>query len=296
MSDTSTVADAGQGAAAPEAPAPAAPEPSVQSAEGTTEPQSGGGQGFIEPYLEGVPQEARDIVAERLERYRQESDASFNKRFEDTSTRLKAYQALAEDPAHLETPMALYDNLMQDPVGTLEWVAERFQEEMGRDIKADLLAKWQQATGQPAADPSADPDNQPLTRKEFEALQQEQAQKSQQEQQAAQARKTTEGWLTEATTKHGLELGEGDVVLKEAILRQAATLMPKVRNGQQAVEMAVEAIATRFAPKQKAAPTTSPKVATGGTGVAPASIDYSDARQRQAAMLSILEAQRNPNE
>lgn len=297
MSDPSTaLADAGQGAleapVTPEAPPPAAPEtePSVQSTEGAPEAQSDGGQDLIAPYLEGVDESIRDQVAERLERYRADADANFNRRFEEASTALQAFKQFAEDPAHLETPVALYDNLMQDPLGTLEWVAERFQSEMGRDLRAELQEKWKQATGEtpPEGQPATDDADKPLTRKELEAWQREQQEETQRQEQQAQAKATTEGWLNEATQAAGLDLGEDDIAIKHAILTHAATLNNSVRDGKKAIAMAVEAVTNRLAPKTPKNPQPAPKVAAGGGPAAPNQPNWSDKSQRVEAMLSML--------
>lgn len=306
MSDPSTALagpDQGPPAADPVEPATVATDTAPEVQPGTppdgaqSTPPEGGGQDFIAPYLEGVDESIRDTVAERLEQFRKDQDANVNKRFEQTTSRLKAYEDLATDPAHLETPVALYENLMQDPKGTLQWVVEQFKTEMGVDLRAELLKEWGQApTGeQPAGEQAQDPNDPdaPLTRKQFEAMQAEQRQQAQQAEQQAQARAQADGWLTEAAQKHGLEIGEGDIVLKEAILRQAATLMPSVRDGQKAIQMATEAFTNRFAPKTKT-PSNAPKVAEGGSPAAPPKVDWSDQRQRQDAMLSMLKAAQNP--
>lgn len=274
--------DPAQQAQSPTPDAPAAPEPS--------------GQDLIAPYLEGVDETVRDVVQERLERYRQDADANFNKRFEQTSKQLEGYRQFAEDPSQLEVPVGLYENLMSSPVDTLEWVADRFKEEMGVDLRAQLLEKWGQQAPAPDPQTQQDPNEQPLTRAQLEAWHQEQEQAKQQEQAQAEARKTTEGWLKEATTAAGLELGEGDIVLKEAILRHAAQVMPQVRDGKQAIQMAVEAITNRFAPKPKPKQDPVPKVATGGTAPGQPAPDYSDQKTRREAMLAMLTAAQNPTD
>lgn len=293
---TATAPAGGQGGEPAPQPDPVqSPEPTqqAQSQDPAQQPaQEPSGQDLIAPYLEGVDDSVRDTVAERLERYRQDADANFNKRFEQTSTQLNAYKQFAEDPSQLEVPVGLYENLMASPVDTLEWVADRFKQEMGVDLRAQLLEKWGQQAPAPDAQQTQqdDPDNKPLTRAELQAWHQEQEQAKQQEQAQAEARKTTEGWLQEATTAAGLELGEGDIVLKEAILRHAAQVMPQVRDGKQAIQMAVEAITNRFAPKPKKDPVPQPKIATGGTPPGQPAPDYSDQKVRREAMLSMLTA------
>lgn len=286
---TATAPTEGQGGEpAAQEPAPVqspAPEPEAQSTETPS------GQDLIAPYLEGVDDSVRDTVAERLEQYRKDADANFNKRFEQTSGQLDAYKQYAEDPSQLEVPVGLYENLMSSPVDTLEWVAERFQQELGVDLRAQLLEKW--GGQKPAEAPQGqeqDPAEQPLTRAQLEQWHAEQEQARQEQQAQAEARKTTEGWLQEATTAAGLELGEGDIVLKEAILRHAAQVMPQVRDGKQAIQMAVEAITNRFAPKAPKQQAPAPKVATGGTAPGQPAPDYTDQKVRREAMLSMLTA------
>lgn len=302
MSDATTaLANAGQGAAPTEtvAPEPQAPsvgqqpaEPSVQSTPEGQE-QSPSGQDLIAPYLEGVDDSIRETVAERLERYRQDNDAKVNQRFEQQATRLKAYETLAEDPAALETPVALYDNLMQNPVETLEWVVDRFKEELGVDLRSQILQKWGAQPGepQPQNEPTVPDEDQPLTRKQFEELQRQQQQQQREQQAQEQARTTAEGWLNEAASKNGLEIGPDDVAIREAILRQAASLMPSVRDGQQAINMAVEAVVNRLSPKKpQTQDQNAPRTANGGGPAGPPQVDWSDTRQRREAMLSILQS------
>jgi hypothetical protein len=285
---TATAPAEGQGGAPVESTEP------VQSPEAQPQAQSQelSGQDLIAPYLEGVDESIRSTVAETLERYRQDADANFNKRFERTSTQLKAWQQLAEDPSHLEVPLGLYENLMSAPVDTLEWVADRFQQELGVDLRAQLLEKWG-ASKDPASAPAeqpADPADQPLTRAQLEQWHAEQEQARHEQQAQEQARQTTETWLKEVTSAAGLELGEGDIVLKEAILRHAAQVMPQVRDGKQAIQMAVEAITNRFAPKAPKQQEPAPKLATGGTAPGQPAPDYTDQKVRREAMLSMLTA------
>lgn len=292
LEDTPTDVDQGV-APDPTAEAPAtvaADQPGdVQPTPAVQEEQPPSGQDFIAPYLEGVDDAHRNVVAERLEAFRKDQDAQVTKRFE----RLKAYEEYAQDPSELDTPVAIYENLLQNPLDTLEWVVDQFKQNMNVDLRAQLLEKWGKASEQPAEPAVPDDPDQPLTRSQFEALQREQAEKAQQEQAQAQAREKANGWLEQAASKYKIELGEGDVVLREAILRQAAALMHQgqVKDGQKAIEMSVEAFSTRFAPKQQKTPTPALKVAEGGEPARPPQVDWTDKRQRQDAMLAMLKAQ-----
>lgn len=297
-------ADAGQGVeTAPPAPEPQpSVEPSGQEPSPEVQPsddagaQPDGGQGLIAPYLEGVGEDHRDVVADALERYRQDTDARVTKKFEQ----LNAYQQYAQDPAELETPVALYENLLEKPLDTVQWIFEQFNE-AGIDLRAQLM---EQATGQPQSQapeptpsPEDDPDR-PMTRREFEQLQQEQQRAAQQQQEAAQRRTTVEGWLNEATQSHGLELGNEDVAVKQAILTHAAQLLPKLSKygdeaGKHAINTAVEAFTNRFgksASEQQdpSNPAPEPRVADGGTPPAPQQPDLSDPVKRKEWMLARL--------
>lgn len=296
----------GAGQGAPEGTVPAgggAPAATLeQPAEGVQptdaapqEQPAPAGQDLIAPYLEGVDEAVRDTVAERLQRFQADSDRNANRKIEEQSTALNAYKQFAEDPSQLETPVTLYDNLMQDPKGTVQWVVDQFKTELGVDLKAQLLQEWGATPGETPAPgtPTEDPNdpNRPLSRADLEKFYQEQQQEQQTQVQQNEARQKTEKWLDTATKAAGLELSSEDTVLREAIIRQAATLMPSVRDGEKAIQMAVEAISNRFAPKPKTPSTTpAPRTANGGAPTPPADVDFSDKKQRQAAMLSMLQA------
>lgn len=299
MSDTDTTLLAGgqdpEPAVEPTQPAPEAqPDP---ASEGGTEAQPQGGQDLIAPYLEGVDPTHLDVVKERLEQYRKDADANVTREFQKRDEQIEAYRQFAEDPSQLEVPVALYENLMERPLETIQWVIDRMETEGGLDLKAQLLEALNkpQTAEEPKGEPASDPNdpNRPLTVKEWQDLQ---AQQQQQE----EARVKTDTWLSEAAKAHGLELGDGDAVLKQAILQQAAAIMPQFKAhgqdaGKQAIATAVETISKRFrpasAPKQdpQAEPTPAPKVAQGGSAPSPAKPDFSgDSKQRREAMLSML--------
>lgn len=290
----------GQGASAPEGGSVEAeltqtPEPGVQPETDGAEEQPQAGQDFIAPYLADVPEQHREVVADVLEKYRKDSDANVTKKFEQ----LNAYQAYAPEPEMLETPVAIYENLMERPVDTLEWVIQRFQDEAGVDLKSQLLERLGvegQASEEPTPASDEDDPNRPMTRAEFEKLQQEQRESAQAERQRQQQIQTVEGWLSEAVKNHGLDIEENDVVLKEAILKQAATLMPKFKRqhgddaGRVAVDTAVEAFSNRFGRTSAPSPDPSPepRVADGGMPPAPAEPTLETAEDRKRFMLSRL--------
>lgn len=292
-----TPTDVGQGAEPP-----AAPEPQPQAEAPATDPgvqppsdagaQPDGGQGFIAPYLEGVEEGVRDTVADVLERFRQDQDAQVTKKFEQ----LNAYQQYAQDPAELETPVALYENLLSKPLDTVQWIFDQFSE-AGIDLRAQLL---EQATGQPQSqDPQAQPqstqgdEDRPLTMAEFQRLQQEQQEQARQQQEAAARRETVKGWLDEAAQSKGLELGDEDVAVKQAIMTHAAQLMPQLAKygeqaGKHAIDTAVEAFVNRFGKNASSSttdPSQEPRVADGGTPPAPQKPDLTDPKARREWML-----------
>ena len=285
-------ADVSQGVE-PEAPAApegvqAEPTVDVQPAP-DAQAQPDGGQGLIASYLEGVDETHRDVVADALERYRQDSDARVTKKFE----RLNSYEAYG-DPDQLETPVALYENLMEKPLDTLEWILGQFQE-AGIDLRAQLLEEASATPSEAPAEPTDNPDDRPLTVAEWQRLQEEQAATQAQQAEAAQRRKTAEGWFTEATKAKGLDLSDEDIAVKQAILQHAAQIIPKFRQhgdeaGKYAIATAVEAFVNRFGKSNPAPadPSTEPKLADGGTPPSPPQVDLTDQKARRAYMLQRL--------
>lgn len=292
MSDaaqTITPTDPGQGSApvdtasvetpspVEEAPAVVEPTDGVQPGDDATA-QPDGGQGLIAKYLEGVDEAHRDVVAEALERQRQDSDAQVTKRFERLS-QLEEYLPEGATPDYLSVPVALYENLMQSPVETLRWVFDQFQAN-GVDLKSQLLEAADTADPQepaPQDDPADDDLDRPLTRRELLELQEQQRQEAEAERVRAQNRELAKSWFEEAAADHGLTLDENDVAVRTAVLQHAAQIMPQLSHlgaqeaPKQAIATAVEAFVNRFrsAPQEPAATTTEPTVATGGTPPAP---------------------------
>jgi hypothetical protein len=116
----------------------------TQSSEGQAQSEGGqpSGQDLIAPYLESVDEGVRDTVGEVLNRFRSDQDAQVNRALEQRAQELQALQQESE------IPMTIYQNLMTDPVGTLEWLTERLQEEMEVDARSQLLERWQQGQQQ----------------------------------------------------------------------------------------------------------------------------------------------------
>lgn len=302
--DTTPTPD-GQGTPAPAEPTtPVTPEPTAPAEPEDVQPtdapttQPDGGQGLIAPYLEGVDETHRDAVADVLERYRQDSDAQVTHKFEA----LKQYQQYAEDPTQLEVPVALYENLMEQPLQTVQWIIERFKTEGGIDLGSQLLEALNAEPAEPATETTPaedDPKDKPLTMAELERYEQEKAQQARQSEDSQRRRELAKGWLDEATTSAGLELGEGDVSVRHAILSHAAQLAPQFKHlgekaGQEAIKTAVEAFTNRFGKTTPGTPgeqTPEPVTANGGTPPAPAEADMTDPKARREFMKSILTAQ-----
>lgn len=273
-------------------------EPTEQPQESTetqTQEESGQeGQGFLEPYLKDVPEDQRDVVAPVLEKYRQEQDRNFNQRFEQLRQ-------------ETDVPVRVHQALIQDPEQTIDWIADRLQEERGIDVRQALLSRWNggqsQETqtpgqGQEAQSGEEDPENKPLTQAEFDRLlkerEEQQAEERRrqelQQQQATQQQQTVYSWIDNAAKQFSLPLddSEGEDPLRQVIVMQANDLHEKgVAKGQAAVEMAVESISKRFGNNgagNQGAQNDAPRVAEGGSAPPAEKIDITDPKQRKARM------------
>ena len=253
--------------------------------------QSGNsGQGFLEKYLADVPEDQRSVVEPVLEKYRADNDARVNKRFEELREETKV-------------ATAIHQSLLQDPINTLNWVADRLKEEQGIDARAELMNRWKEAvdSGQvpnPEDDPSNQQDpNKPLTQADIDKIleereQQRLNQQKQEElsrQQAEEQHKTITGWIDGAAKSVGLELddSQGEDPLRPVIIMKANELHESgVAKGQAAVELATESIAKRFGKSRgENKGGSEPKVATGGTTPPASDFDVTDSVQRKARML-----------
>lgn len=255
-------------------------------------PESGG-QGFYQEYVESVPEEHREVVTDVLEQYRQEQDANFNKKF----------QNLREET---EIPVTLYNALMSDPVSTLQWVVERFQEEQGRDLRSELLDTWEvnPQSGQ-EVEPQSGQEDEPeyMTPEQLEKWyedrreqERKEAEQQQRQQQTVQQReKTVNSWIDEAAESFNLELDDsnGEDPLRAAIVMQANELHEAGKaRGKAAIEMVVEQFSKRF---QSAASGEGnqgkgeqPVTANGGGPPPSKDIDVSDKNQRRGRMLELF--------
>jgi hypothetical protein len=302
--------DTGQG------PAPTPPpstgeqmEAQVQSAESFDQGQSSGGQGLIEPFLEGVDANVRPVLEQKLNEFRSSQDAQVNRKLEQLAT----YEKYGT-PEEIELPVAFYEEAVENPVKAVEWLSDQFSQHFGRDLRSELR-QWldgqqpgqQQMQGQQqpgaqqlpnAGDPN-DP-NRPMTRAEFESYMQEQQQAQQQaqleQQRQQQMVETTNQWVDGAAQKYNLELAEGDP-LRSTILLQAAQLHNAGQaRGQDAVDLATKAVVDRLRAMNGAPPpsaTQHPKVAEGGGRPTPDAPDFSDSNARQEAMLAAFNANAN---
>lgn len=269
-------------------------EGTVQNEEGNA--QSGNsGQGFLEKYLADVPEDQRSIVEPVLEKYRADNDAKVNKKFEELREETKV-------------ATAIHQSLLQDPLNTLNWIADRLQEEQGIDARAELMSRWKDAVSSGKVDELAneqtqelDP-NKPLTQADIDKILEEREQNRLQQQQqeemsrrqAEEQHQTITSWIDDAAKKLGLGLDDsnGEDPLRPVIIMKANELHESgVAKGQAAIELATEAIAKRFGKSGGgSAKGSEPKVAEGGTVPPSRDFDVTDAKQRKARMLEHFQA------
>ena len=289
----STVSGDGQEVQSTETPAQ---EPPAQEGAGVAEP-SQGGQGFIEPYLKDVPEDQRPVVQPILERMRQEQDRNFNQRFEQLQH-------------ETDIPVKIHQALIEDPEQTLDWIADRLQEERGINVRDALLKRWnqgQETNPQSGQGQQVQPgqegeeSDRPLTQADVDRIleqreqerQQQQLRQQQEQQQYKQQAETVTSWVNDAAKQFKLPLDDtnGEDPLRPVIIMQANDLHSRgVAKGKAAVEMAVETVAKRFGSLNKgnnegAQP---PKVADGGTPPPGENFDVNDPKQRKARMTELF--------
>lgn len=291
-----------------------APPPSDEGGEGTATNDGGGvqpeegqestsqestgqqtqpsGQGFIEPYLEDVDENIRPTVQQKLEQFRQDQDAQVTKRFDQLRQ-------------ETEIPVTVYNALMDDPVGTLQWITERFQEDRGIDVRSQLLQQWQDYQEQQGEGGENEPDpNAPLTQADIDRILEEREQAKQQEaqqqqaeaQRAEQQTRTVHGWMDEAAKTHGLQFDDKDGQpdpLRTAIALQANQLHNSGQaRGKAAVEMVVEQMAQRFGSagngNNEGGQERQPRTANGGSAPPAPDIDVTDNKQRKDRMFELF--------
>lgn len=311
-SDTTT---AGAPEGSTDEPAEPGTEGSGVQSDGGDEPQSSGGQEFIEPYLEGLDPRIRPHVEEKLEQFRKDQDAQVNKKLESVNEELSNFKQYADSPEELEVPVAFYSSMVNDPINTLEWLFDRFQQELGRDLRSEVQEMvmpgdasasggtdpTQQLTqsqpGQAQEGGNEDPSKQPLTKADldayFEQKEQERQEQQKQEQQEEQQRQQVNSWVDEAAKKFSFPLDEDDP-LRQTIITEAGRLFEQgqVKDGKQAVEMATESLVTKLKNKvggsQKPNQLTTPKVANGGQAPHQQKPNINDPKARQDYMVGLL--------
>lgn len=282
--DPDTTPTEGQGLAeAP--PQETAPVQPTAGDEAQPSSESAAGQDFIAPYLEGVDESIRGTVAEKLEAYRRDADAQATRRF----------QQIREET---EIPVRLYDALLDDPVGTLQWVMEQF-DSRGVDVRSQLLAKIQQAQ-EAAADPAPPSEDQPLTVAQYQALQEQQRQEAAKQQQQEQAVTRVNGWIDQAAAAEKITIPPA---MRVPILQLANT--PEVAreargDGEKAVKIAISMLRQSLAPAPAPPPSTTqtpePKIADAGGAALPSDpkLDLTDPKARRDHMLAMLQASSTP--
>lgn len=284
----------------------AAPEPTTDDATTQfTEPgeQVGDdirypGQDFIEPYLDGVDDYHKGVVAERLEAYRKDSDRNIQKHIEKVNAKVRKYEQYG-NPEQIEFAVSLVRNLVDDPIATIDYLADQFKADFDRDLRTEITDRWAGTTPIEQSPSGTDTSpteqvEQPLTRAEVEQLLQQQrqqeAEEAQQAQQMEQARKQVDGWLAEATKQVGVDIASNPA-LKQAVVMQANELVTsgQAPDGKTAIRLSVEALTNTFKKKPTPAPTSKePKVADGGRAPGIPKPDLSDATARRDYMLSLI--------
>lgn len=268
-------------------------EGTVQGAEATPPSNEGSdASGFLEPYLSELPEDQREVVRPVMEKFRKEQDAKVNQRFEQ----------LREES---RVPTMIHQALIQDPLTTLNWIADRIQQEQGLDVRQELLSRWQQgqqeAQVQSLEGQGQEQEPKALTAEDIDQIleereQQRQQSELQQQQQQAQyqeQQKTLNSWIDNAAKSHSLPLDDsnGEDPLRAVIIMSANKLHESgVAKGQAAVEMATEAIAQRFGRSTKPPGQDAAKVAEGGSAPPSKPIDVSDKSQRIARMEELFGA------
>lgn len=311
-SDTTT-AGTSEGGSTEEPPEPGTEDSGVQS-DGDDEQQSSGGQEFIEPYLEGLDPRIRPHVQEKLEQFRKDQDAQVNKKLESVNEELSGFKQYADSPDELEVPVAFYSSMVNDPINTLEWLFDRFDQELGRDLRSEVKEMMQSnASASGGDDPTQqltqnqpgqtqeggneDPSQKPLTKADLDAYfeQKEKERQDQQEQEKAeeQQRQQVNSWVDEAAKKFSFPL-DADDPLRQTIITEAGRLFEQgqTKDGKQAVEMATESLVTKLKNKvggsQKPGQLTTPKVANGGQAPHQQKPDISNPKARQDYMAALL--------
>lgn len=278
---------------------PQGPEEVQESAESQPEaPQAQEGWRYDE-YLQGIDDpQVRELVEQRLEQFRKDSDSQANKKIQDQAQQLKQYEELGE-PDVLRFARDLHLAFLEDPVGTIGYVNEEFERETGRKIVEEFMNQVEsdQAVGGEAAQETATPrddEGKALTRKDVDRILEEERQKAEEAQQAElaemEAIERTEGWLDSALSEFDLDVPQRD---KDYIVHIAADYVGsgQAADGKGAIELAVEEFNENYGDKYRAKPSSVPKVATGGAGVTPPQYTpTASASERREQQVQILKA------
>ena len=287
----------------------------VQPSEGD-EAQSEGGQGLIEPYVADVDPRVRPIVEEKLEAFRKDADANANAKIEKVSTELKKFKEFASEPEQLETPVALYMWLMEQPLEALDWMAQAVEGDMGLDVRSTLMDKWgkgqpqneqpQETAEQPEGAQSEGQQqgseaDRPLTRaeleEEFKRREQEAQQRAQQQQMVQKLYETLDGVLVEQKFNLPANSPEREVILRDAnrIYEQG-----QAKTAKEAISLSAKATRERLETAIKGGgsqqPSGEPRTAQGGdltSGLK--QINASDKNQRIALIEQIARSQQSAN-
>lgn len=259
----------------------------VQPVEGVVDANS-----IIAPYLEGVPDEVQAVVAEKLEAFRQDADRNANKKIQQQAEQLKSYTALG-DAEELEMVAEIWRSLVSDPVDTIEWLADRFEAEQDRNLKAELLNAFGEAVQMTETTQENPEVTTSLSRDDVEKMLLEMREEF--ENQAAEEAEfeafaaQTDTWIREAAKSNHIEIDDQDT---EIIVRKATTLIEDgvVDNGKDAIDMATEAFANRIRELAKVN-SKNLTVAEGGNPVdLPKDFDFNSAKDRKAAAEALLRA------
>lgn len=298
-------------------------QPAQEGQAQPSDPNAGqpSGQDLIAPYLEGLDDSSRKVVAERLEKFRKDADSNANRKIQELSEKLRGFQAYTDNPDELRPVVDTYMWMMQEPHAALPWIVEQltkpsdqgglgFERDSIRDPLLEKLGITQPPSGgvtqgqpptlgQPGIEGQESTDS-PLTRTDLEKFFEEQKHEEENRQtqerlRQEQAEKLTT-WTEDALKKHGLsEKITEDSPMRNFIFQQAHQLVrtKQVMNPQIAIETAVEQV-KQFLGTQGVRTTDPggakpPTLANGGLPAQiPDNVDLRDPKQRKEFAASRL--------
>jgi len=254
---------------------------------------------LADKYLEGIDPQIYGIVKERVATALKDSDQHANRKIQQLAEELKPYRQIG-DPDTLEFLRALYMGILEDPIGTIGWIADQYQEEQGYDLRSDLMAAFGYQNDEPDLTESEDEvdESTPMTRaqideyiakrlEEHQAVQEEQLEVEQAQQEAVQL---TQSWIDAQAEKHDLQLNGAK---QRYIVELARDFLDEggAEDGEAAISMAFDAFVKEFRPQPpKFSFGDVPPVATGGSGVLPKGVDIGTPNGRKEAALKLLDA------